>query len=100
MLSSNRLEGGLSERFGELVNLRHLDVSANGLSGPLPPSMGALAKLEVLYLGESGLEVHEESEQFEEGGLELGPFIRAVKDGADRQPEREQVLGAQQFEER
>ena len=37
--------------------MRHLDVSANGLSGPLPASMGKLEKLEVLYLGESGLEV-------------------------------------------
>jgi len=56
VLSGNRVTGALSEDIGALVNLRHLDLSANAMRGALPQALGNLRKLEVLYLGESGLE--------------------------------------------
>lgn len=56
VLSGNRITGTLSEDFANLQELRHLDLSANAMHGPLPNSLGTLGKLEVLYLGESGLE--------------------------------------------
>ena len=56
ILSGNRVTGSLSEDVGKLVNLRHIDLSANALRGALPRALGNLSKLEVLYLGESGIE--------------------------------------------
>lgn len=56
ILSGNRITGSLSEDVGKLVNLRHIDLSANALRGALPRALGNLSKLEVLYLGESGIE--------------------------------------------
>ena len=55
-LGGNRLEGKLPPELGSLRALRHLDLSGNALRGPLLPALGGLQKLEVLYLGEAGIE--------------------------------------------
>nr|KAJ0192466.1 hypothetical protein LSAT_V11C800410010 [Lactuca sativa] len=52
---SRSLNGRIPETLGRLVNLRHLDLSQNGLTGSIPESLGRLRFLQVLYLSENQL---------------------------------------------
>ena len=54
-LSGNGLSGPLPGSLGRLANLRWLDLSSNDLTGPVPEELGNLGRLRVLYLEENGL---------------------------------------------
>lgn len=45
------MEGEIPLHIGKLTALRHLDLSGNGLTGSIPPSVNHLFNLEYLYLG-------------------------------------------------
>lgn len=53
---NNFLSGSIPPTFGELKNLRELNLSSNNLKGIIPRSIGNLTKLEALGLFENGLE--------------------------------------------
>ncbi|MCY3989947.1 MAG: fibronectin type III domain-containing protein [Caldilineaceae bacterium] len=50
-LSANRLTGTLPPRLGALIHLQALDLSDNKLVGPIPPDLTDLTNLSTLYLG-------------------------------------------------
>jgi Leucine-rich repeat (LRR) protein len=50
------LSGPIPESFGELKNLKELNLSSNNLKGIIPSSIGNLSKLEALGLFENMLE--------------------------------------------
>ncbi|KAL7587920.1 hypothetical protein Lser_V15G37589 [Lactuca serriola] len=52
---SQSLNGRIPETLGRLANLRHLDLSQNGLTGSIPESVTGLRFLQVLYLYENQL---------------------------------------------
>ncbi|KAL7581929.1 hypothetical protein Lser_V15G37571 [Lactuca serriola] len=52
---SRSLNGRIPETLGRLANLRHLDLSQNGLTGSIPESVTGLRFLQVLYLYENQL---------------------------------------------
>ncbi|CAI9262757.1 unnamed protein product [Lactuca saligna] len=52
---SRSLNGRIPETLGRLVNLRHLDLSQNGLTGSIPESVTGLRFLQVVYLYENQL---------------------------------------------
>ena len=54
-LNGNGLSGPLPGSLGNLSNLVYLTLDDNGLSGPLPGSLGNLSKLEGLWLAQNGL---------------------------------------------
>ncbi|KAJ0404854.1 hypothetical protein P43SY_007936 [Pythium insidiosum] len=54
-LSHNQLQGSLSERLGNLVNLKELSLGTNRIQ-QLPESLGQLSNLEVLRLEENKME--------------------------------------------
>ena len=49
------LTGSIPPEMGALSNLRHLDLRRNQLTGPIPPEFGQLKRLETLWLGENEL---------------------------------------------
>ena len=51
VLSANRLTGTLPPRLGDLIHLHTLDLSDNELSGSIPPNLTNLTNLSTLYLG-------------------------------------------------
>ena len=51
----NQYQGGLPAAFGHLANLRALEISQCGLSGPLPAELGNLANLTFLDLDNDAL---------------------------------------------
>ena len=54
-LGGNGLTGPIPASLGSLTNLRHLDLSWNDLGGSIPGELGRLASLEDLYLHVNGL---------------------------------------------
>ncbi len=51
ILTGNQLEGGIPPELGTLAQLQLLYLSGNQLEGPIPAELGALSNLRVLYLG-------------------------------------------------
>ena len=54
-LRANGLTGEIPPELGALANLESLSLLRNGLTGEIPPELGALASLEWLYLGVNDL---------------------------------------------
>ena len=54
-LNSNGLTGPLPESLGNLSNLQILALNVNGLTGPIPESLGNLSNLKTLQVTETGL---------------------------------------------
>ncbi|XP_047257372.1 receptor-like protein 9DC3 [Capsicum annuum] len=54
-LSSNKFEGHIPSMMGDLIALRVLNLSHNGLQGPIPPSLGKLSVVESLDLSSNKL---------------------------------------------
>ena len=54
-LGGNQLSGEIPPELGNLANLKLLYLNANQLSGEIPPELGNLANLELLYLAENQL---------------------------------------------
>ena len=52
-LRSNRLRGPLPESLGLLARLEYCDFYNNSLCGPVPPSVAKLTRLKDLYLTEN-----------------------------------------------
>ena len=50
-LSNNGLTGPIPPELGNLTSLRKLNLSSNGLTGPIPPELGNLTRLTTLNLG-------------------------------------------------
>ena len=52
----NKLEGRIPAELGDLAELEGLELARNQLlTGPIPPALGRLSKLEKLWIGDTGL---------------------------------------------
>ena len=54
-LTENGLAGPIPSALGSLTNLERLDLGLNGLSGPIPAALGSLTNLQELSLGANDL---------------------------------------------
>lgn len=57
-VQDNSLTGNLPESINNLVNLRHLDVTANKMTLPFPSTMAQLSNMVSLYTGVNGFTDH------------------------------------------
>ena len=57
-VQNNNLDWRIPESIDNLVNLKHLDVSANRMAIPFPSTMGKLTNLVALYTGINGFDEH------------------------------------------
>jgi Leucine-rich repeat (LRR) protein len=58
-VQDNSLEWRIPESINNLVNLKHLDISANNMALPFPPTMSEMSNLESFYTGINGFGKHQ-----------------------------------------